>query len=106
LEIDYDKTSFKSNILPKCINCGKLSRPNVMMFYDYGFIGDRLEQQEEAYVEFLKNLKNKKDLNLVIIEIGAGEGVFNYFLNLKVPTVRFYNILFDFLELVIFFNKI
>lgn len=55
----------------------RLARPNILMFGDYGFIGDRVEEQYAKYDEFIKGLK--KTTQLVIVEIGAG---------LAVPTVR------------------
>ena len=54
-----------------------LARPNILMFGDWGWVGDRTEAQEGRFEAFLRGLP--KDTRLVIIEVGAG---------LAVPTVR------------------
>ena len=54
--------------LPICPHCGAIARPNVLMFGDWSFIGDRTESQGMRYHQWL----NQIDLSrLVIIEIGA-----------------------------------
>jgi NAD-dependent SIR2 family protein deacetylase len=62
--------------LPQCIHCGRLARPNVLMFGDGGWLGDRSETQQQRYHDWLGELAGKR---LAVIEFGAGTGV---------PTVR------------------
>jgi len=62
--------------LPRCIHCGQLSRPNILMFGDGGWVSNRCDEQERRYHDWLKQLSGKR---LTVIELGAGIGV---------PTVR------------------
>jgi len=47
------------------------ARPNILMFGDWGFQGDRTEQQEERMRSFQQN-SLRKGAPFVVIEIGAG----------------------------------
>lgn len=79
LKLNVDpKTDCVVNNLPQCPYCKKLARPNVLMFGDWGFIGNRLEEQRSNYDEFQSNIA-KEELKMLIIELGAGTAV---------PTVR------------------
>lgn len=60
--------------LPRCPHCGALARPNILMFDDWHWIADRSERQQSALAEWLEGAGR-----LVIVEIGAGEGI---------PTIR------------------
>jgi len=64
--------------LPKCPSCGALGRPNVLMFSDWGFIGDRYDKQASRYSTWKEEIANNHS-KVVAIEIGAGGAV---------PTVR------------------
>ncbi|MBN1828155.1 MAG: NAD-dependent deacetylase [Deltaproteobacteria bacterium] len=64
--------------LPRCIHCGGLARPNVLMFGDWRWISDRTEEQERRFVDWLREVV-RRELRLAVVEIGAGEAV---------PTVR------------------
>ena len=55
-----------------------LARPNILMFDDNGWIGDRTETQERRRAEYLASLPT--DCRMVVLEIGAG---------LAVPSVRY-----------------
>ena len=74
LEIDMHKLEAKT--LPKCKNCDKLARPNILMFGDWAFIGDRTDEQNKKFHNWRYKNKDKK---IVVIEIGAGSAV---------PTIR------------------
>ncbi|MEN8304235.1 MAG: Sir2 family NAD-dependent protein deacetylase [Campylobacterota bacterium] len=74
LEIDMDRLESKS--LPQCKNCTNLSRPNILMFGDWSFIGGRSDKQASRFHNWMMDNKGKKT---VIIEIGAGSAV---------PTIR------------------
>ena len=56
-----------------------LARPNVLMFGDFMWIGNRTDSQSQRFHCFLESLHGT-NCSLVIVEIGAGE---------YVPTVRF-----------------
>ena len=74
IQIDMDK--LEAQTLPKCINCNSLSRPNILMFGDWSFIGNRTDGQARRFHNWTMENKGKK---IVIIEIGAGSAV---------PTIR------------------
>ncbi len=76
-----DESTFRVNdpaTLPKCVRCGSLARPNVMMFSDHGFVETRTDTQQLAFDNFIRDVM-KNNWKLAIIEIGAGEAI---------PTVR------------------
>lgn len=60
--------------LPECATCGAPARPNILMFGDYAWIGDRSQAQLDELVTW-----RRRQRGLVVIEVGAG---------LAVPTVR------------------
>jgi len=68
-------TNYAKDPLPKCPNCGGISRPNVLMFYDSGLIWTRNAEQEKNYEKWLFTLMKKENRKLVVIEIGAGTAV-------------------------------
>ena len=74
LEIDMDRLESKS--LPQCKNCSNLSRPNILMFGDWSFIGSRSDEQARRFHNWMMENKGKKT---VIIEVGAGNAI---------PTIR------------------
>jgi len=76
LEIDIDK--FEAINIPLCQYCGDIARPNILMFGDWSWNGNRTRQQEDKFATWLKSIRatNKK---VAIIEIGAGTAI---------PTIR------------------
>src|ERR1051326_7680848 len=64
--------------LPRCRNCRALARPNVLMFGDWAWLGQRTEAQHERFAVWLKELA-KSSANLAVVELGAGSAI---------PTVR------------------
>lgn len=60
--------------LPSCPACGSLARPNVLMFGDGGWIGERSAAQEDHLRRWLRQCQRP-----VVVELGAG---------IHVPTVR------------------
>jgi len=80
--LGFNEETFRAiEPFPLCINCKKCSsRPNVLMFGDFGWVGDRIERQEQEFEEFQRKIYSMgKSLKLAVIEVGAGTGV---------PTVR------------------
>ncbi len=63
--------------LPLCPHCGRLARPNILMFGDYGWISNRSSDQSERLRTWLHQIPSGK---LAVLELGAG---------LAVPTVRY-----------------
>jgi NAD-dependent SIR2 family protein deacetylase len=61
--------------LPACRKCGRVARPNILMFGDSGYLDTRDREQRERYMDFLRAI----DGTLAIVELGAGTAV---------PTVR------------------
>lgn len=60
--------------LPRCICCGEVTRPNILMFNDWKWISKRMESQKAQFDQWLSKVSR-----LLIIEIGAGTSI---------PTVR------------------
>lgn len=75
--VSYDPVSFRARRpFPDCPGCSGLARPNILMFGDGGFVGERVDRQELRLAAWLSKMRGKK---LAVIECGAGTAV---------PTVR------------------
>ncbi|NUO50407.1 MAG: NAD-dependent deacetylase [Polyangiaceae bacterium] len=78
-EPNVDETTFRARPpLPRCGVCGALTRPNILMFGDYGWDDTRTSAQEKRLSSWLGSV-GRGDKKLVVIECGAGSAV---------PTVR------------------
>ena len=77
-KIEIDMDFLEAQTLPKCKHCEKLARPNILMFEDWNFIGNRTDSQSKRFRLWKKENKDKKK---VVIEIGAGSAI---------PTIRSY----------------
>lgn len=64
--------------LPRCRNCSALARPNILMFGDWSWLGQRTEAQERRFSEWVVRLAGCS-AKLAVIELGAGSAI---------PTVR------------------
>lgn len=62
--------------LPCCPHCGRLARPNILMFGDWGWLSERTRRQQAALDAWRRQAGR-----LVVIELGAGT---------HVPTVRWF----------------
>lgn len=60
--------------LPACPACGRLARPNILMFCDWDWIARRTESQRRRLDAWLNELAGAK-ARLAIVEIGAGPAV-------------------------------
>eukprot|EP01006_Ploeotia_vitrea_P008356 TRINITY_DN19813_c0_g1_i1.p1 TRINITY_DN19813_c0_g1~~TRINITY_DN19813_c0_g1_i1.p1 ORF type:complete len:300 (+),score=17.86 TRINITY_DN19813_c0_g1_i1:21-920(+) len=71
-----------TNELPKCIRCGELARPAILMFGDWLYSGsDRERAATRARRDWEEDLaRQPNEPNLVVVELGAGT---------TVPTVRY-----------------
>jgi NAD-dependent SIR2 family protein deacetylase len=77
--VDIDEQSMRARApLPTCPDCGALARPNVLMFGDFGWLGDRSSRQDARLHAYQRRIAGGK---LAIIECGAGTSV---------PTVRWH----------------
>jgi len=76
-QISVDTATMRSRSIPRCIHCGAVARPNILMFGDFSWIDRRTERQRERFQEFLARHDGSK---LAIVECGAGTSV---------PTIRY-----------------
>jgi NAD-dependent SIR2 family protein deacetylase len=71
-----DATMRARQPLPRCPDCGEVSRPNILMFGDWSWLPDRTRIQERAFDRFLSA---NADRRIAVIEMGAGSAI---------PTIR------------------
>jgi NAD-dependent SIR2 family protein deacetylase len=77
--VTIEETSFRAlEPLPRCRNCPALARPNILMFGDWSWLGERTAGQERRFSKWLARLE-ECSANLAVIELGAGSAI---------PTVR------------------
>jgi NAD-dependent SIR2 family protein deacetylase len=77
LELVIDEKNLRCiSDLPRCKSCGGLARPNILMFGDDRWLGQRAEEQWSCYRQWAKSIAG---MTVVAIEMGAG---------LAIPTVR------------------
>jgi NAD-dependent SIR2 family protein deacetylase len=75
--VTVDETTMRAKKpLPQCPVCKSVSRPNILMFDDWNWLGDRTEAQQQLFNKWLHRLEERR---VVIVECGAGTGI---------PTVR------------------
>lgn len=75
--IEVDKATLRaSGELPRCVRCGGLARPNVLMFEDATWSPGRTSAQQLRFDTWLRSLRRG---GFAVVEIGAGTAV---------PTVR------------------
>ena len=75
--IEVDPTTLRApGELPRCVRCGGLARPNVLMFEDTTWIPGRTTAQQLRFAAWLRLLRRGR---FAVIELGAGTAV---------PTVR------------------
>ena len=65
--------------LPPCPDCNRIARPNILMFGDGAYLGERNDFQYDRLEDWLQELGSSR---LAVIEMGAGSGV---------PTVRMFS---------------
>jgi NAD-dependent SIR2 family protein deacetylase len=79
IHVEVDEENFKAiGPLPVCKNCGRLARPNILMFGDWNWISDRSDEQSRRLSNWLSDVQSN-NYKTAIIEAGAGQAV---------PTVR------------------
>jgi len=76
-EYSIDESTMRAQDVPKCPQCQRVARPNILMFGDYSWLSRRSAIQEENFDEFLQL---NHDQSMVVVEIGAGPSI---------PTIRY-----------------
>jgi NAD-dependent SIR2 family protein deacetylase len=69
-----ERTSELESPMPRCPYCGKIARPNILMFGDWAWIDGPYEKQRERLAAWMSSVSNP-----VVVELGAGKAL---------PTVR------------------
>ncbi len=75
-EIPIDLETMRAGRLPRCVHCGAIARPNILMFGDYSWIPARSSQQQACFDAFLAD---HRGASLAVVEMGAGSAI---------PTIR------------------
>ena len=75
-EVPVDSGTMRALRIPRCIRCGGVARPNVLMFGDASWIGDRSGRQEARFRAFLDAQRGR---DTAVVELGAGTSI---------PTIR------------------
>lgn len=74
---ELDEVSMRAKEpLPECVACGRLARPNILMFGDFDWVSRRSDEQLRAVNDW-----RRTHPKLAVVELGAGRAV---------PTVRRY----------------
>ncbi len=80
INININEQKFEaSGKLPLCCNCGKIARPNILMFGDWNWVSSRTQEQQTRFYSWLKE-QTTNNLSIVVLEIGAG---------IAVPSIRY-----------------
>ena len=78
-KVEVDEVLFRAkDPLPACAHCGKLARPNILMFHDLEWNDERSHAQQLRLEQWIRRLASE-GARLVVLELGAGT---------TIPTVR------------------
>ncbi len=70
--IVVDELTFRAQPpFPRCPKCGKVSRPNILMFGDSNWLSDRTFEQQKRFEAWQESLAG----SVVVIECGAGTAI-------------------------------
>jgi NAD-dependent SIR2 family protein deacetylase len=73
VQVDVDEATFRARApLPACPRCGRLARPNILMFGDWGWDASRSEEQAARLEDFLRSIRGAPT---VVVECGAGTAI-------------------------------
>lgn len=75
-EIPVDRETMRAAHIPRCVRCGGVARPNILMFSDFSWLSHRTDLQEERFGMFLEENLGRP---AVVVEMGAGTAI---------PTIR------------------
>jgi NAD-dependent SIR2 family protein deacetylase len=73
VEVDMERLHANPATWPICDHCRSMARPNVLMFGDWGWNGDRTTEQRQRLHEWTQAAVRKGPV--VVVEIGAGRAV-------------------------------
>ena len=76
-EYSIDESTMRAQDVPKCPQCQRVARPNILMFGDYSWLSGRSAIQDENFDKFLQL---NHDQHMIVVEIGAGSSI---------PTIRY-----------------
>jgi NAD-dependent SIR2 family protein deacetylase len=79
-EVDDDSCRLL-NPPPRCPSCGGVARPNVLMFNDWHWVSDRVEEQRAHERRWLDSIVHNV-ARVVVVEMGAGT---------TIPSVRHFS---------------
>jgi NAD-dependent SIR2 family protein deacetylase len=71
-EVPVDAATMRAQRLPACPNCGRVARPNILMFGDGAWLPGRSSAQGRRLEAFLENHGEGR---LAVLELGAGTAV-------------------------------
>jgi NAD-dependent SIR2 family protein deacetylase len=72
-QVTIDEVSMRAREpLPACPSCGRLARPNILMFGDWNWDGSRSAGQQERLEQWLQSVLGR---HLVVMECGAGTAI-------------------------------
>lgn len=72
-EVDLENCQLL-NAAPRCWHCGSIARPNILMFGDWRWLHERMQEQrrrEKAWFQRFAKLSGK----LVVLDLGAGTSI-------------------------------
>ncbi len=75
-EIEVELATMRALQIPRCVRCGGVARPNILMFGDYAWLPERTHAQRRHFEEFVREHRRQR---LVVVEMGAGTAI---------PTIR------------------
>ena len=78
-DVPVDEATMRARLVPRCIACRAVARPNILMFGDGAWLESRTASQERRYEDWLAQHGGDR---LVVIELGAGSAV---------PTIRWHS---------------
>jgi NAD-dependent SIR2 family protein deacetylase len=78
-DVDVENCRLR-NEPPPCLCCGSIARPNILMFGDWNWLHERMEQQRRQEKAWFQGVVNSL-ANVVVVELGAG---------IAIPSVRQY----------------
>lgn len=79
VEVQIDTESMRAlPPLPKCPHCGRVARPNILMFGDWMWVSERTDVQQSRFRAFARRISGSR---AVVVEMGAGSAI---------PTVRLF----------------
>ncbi len=72
--IDVDYETMRAKNIPRCIRCGDVARPNILMFGDYSWVSYRSDVQARRFGSFVDSISGEGK-HAVVVEIGAGTAI-------------------------------